>query len=52
MELLRRVTSFNPPIEDLNTIYVMYVRSFLEFSDTVWYSSLSEITWKEYKKQH
>ena len=42
MELLRRVASFNPPIEDLKTIYVMYVRSILEFSATVWHSSLSE----------
>ena len=42
MELLRRVASFNPPIDDLKIIYVMYVRSILEFSATVWHSSLTE----------
>ena len=42
MELLRRVANFNPPIDDLKTIYVMYVRSILEFSATVWHSSITE----------
>ena len=36
MELLRKVASFNPPIDDLKTIYVMYVRSILEYCAHVW----------------
>ena len=42
MELLRKVASFNPPIDDLKTIYLMYVRSILEYSATVWHSSITE----------
>ena len=42
MELLRRVASFDPGIEDLKTIYTLYVRSILEHSATVWHSSLTE----------
>ena len=41
MELLRKVSTFNPGIEDLKTIYTMYVRSILEHSATVWHSSLT-----------
>ena len=42
MELLRRVASFSPPIEDLKNIYYLFVRSLLEQSATVWHSSLTE----------
>ena len=42
MELLRKVSSFSPGIEDLKTIYIMYVRSILEHSATLWHSSLSK----------
>ena len=42
MRLLRRVACFNPPIEDLKIIYVMYIWNILEFFSTVWHSSLSE----------
>ena len=42
MELLRRVASFNPPIEDLKIIYVLFIRSVLEQSAPVWHSSLSK----------
>ena len=42
MELLRRVASFNPPEEDLKEIYILFIRSILEQSATVWHSSLSE----------
>ena len=41
MELLRKVSTFNPGMEDLKTIYIMYVRSILEHSATVWHSSLT-----------
>ena len=41
MELLRKVSTFNPGIEDMKTIYIMYVRSILEHSATVWHSSLT-----------
>ena len=42
MELLRRVSSFNPPLEDLKVIYFLFVRSILEQSATVWHSSLTQ----------
>ena len=42
MELLRRVAGFNPPEEDLKDIYILFIRSILEQSATVWHSSISE----------
>ena len=42
MELLRRVSCFNPPLEDLKVIYFLFVRSVLEQSATVWHSSLTQ----------
>ena len=42
MELLRRVASFGASIEDMKTIYFLFVRSHLEHSATVWHSSLTE----------
>ena len=41
MELLRRVASFGASVEDLKTIYILFVRSHLEQSATVWHSSLT-----------
>ena len=41
MEILRRAKSFNASFEDLKLIYIMFVRSILEFSCTVWNSSLT-----------
>ena len=31
-----------PPIEDMKTIYVLYIRSILEQSAVIWHSSLTE----------
>ena len=42
MELLRRVASFGAKVEDLKTIYILFVRSQLEQSAVVWSSSLTE----------
>jgi hypothetical protein len=42
MALLRKVASFGTPIDDLKTIYILFIRSILEQSATVWHSSLSE----------
>ena len=42
MELVRRVASFGTPVEDLKTIYILFVRSILEQSATVWHSSLTQ----------
>ena len=42
MELLRRVASFGTPVEDLKTVYILFIRSILEQSATVWHSSLTE----------
>ena len=42
LELLRRIATFKPPLEDLKTIYFLFIRSLLEQSATVWHSSLTE----------
>ena len=42
MELLSRVASFGTPAVDLKTIYILFIRSILEQSATVWHSSLTE----------
>ena len=42
MELLRRVASFCTNAGDLKNIYMLFVRSQLEHSATVWHSSLTQ----------
>ena len=42
MELLRRLVPFNPPIEDMKTVYIAYIRSILEQSSNIWHSDLNE----------
>ena len=42
MELLRRVSGFGVPEEDLKNIYFLFIRSLLEQSATVWHSSLTK----------
>ena len=42
MEILRRVSSFGAPVEDLKDIYILFVRSLLEQSAVVWHSSLTK----------
>ena len=42
MEILRKLSSFNPPLEDMKTIYILYIRSILEQSSVIWHSSLTE----------
>ena len=42
MQLLRKVAAFNTPIEDLKTIYILFIRSLLEQSAVVWPSSITE----------
>ena len=50
MALLRKVASFGAPLEDLKTIYVLFIRSILEQSATVWHSSLSEENIKDLER--
>ena len=42
MKLVRKVASFGASQEDLKNVYVLFVRSLLEQSATVWHSSLTE----------
>ena len=42
MCLLRAVSNFNPPKNDLKIIYIQYVRSLLEQSCVLWHGSLTE----------
>ena len=42
MEILRRVSSFGAPIQDMKEIYILFIRSLLEQSATVWHSSLTQ----------
>ena len=41
MELLRKVASFGTSREELRNIYILFIRSLLEQSATVWHSSLT-----------
>ena len=42
MQLLHKVASFGTPMEELKIIYILFIRSILEQSATVWHSSLTE----------
>ena len=42
MELVRKLSSFGASEEDLKHVYILFVRSLLEHSATVWHSSLTE----------
>ena len=42
LELIRRLYTFNVPIPDLVTIYILYVRSLLEFNCCVWHFNLTQ----------
>ena len=42
MILLRKLSEFGAPIEQLKTIYTLYIRSVLEQSAVVWHSSLTQ----------
>ena len=41
MELLRKVASFGTSIGELKDVYILFIRSLLEQSATVWHSSLT-----------
>ena len=41
MRMLHKLVEFNVPLEDLITIYILYIRSVLEQSCQVWHSSLT-----------
>ena len=40
MRMLHKLVEFDVPVEDLLTIYILYIRSVLEQSCQVWHSSL------------
>ena len=42
MVILHRLRKFSLPVEDLVTIYILYIRSVLEQSAVVWNSSISK----------
>ena len=42
MELLRKMSSFGAPVQDLKKIYLTYIRSHCEQSSNVWHSGLTE----------
>ena len=42
MQLLRKVSSFGTPTEDLVNVYILFIRSLLEQSAVVWHSSLTQ----------
>ena len=42
MEIMRKLVPFHPPTEDMKTIYILYIRSILEQSCTIWHSSLTQ----------
>ena len=42
MQLLRKVAGFGASVDDLKIIYILFIRSLLEQSATVWHSRLTE----------
>ena len=42
MDILRKLSSFNPPYSDMVTVYTLCIRSILEQSCSVWHSTLTE----------
>ena len=42
MLILHNLASFALPVEEMVNIYVLYVRSVLEYSSVVWHSSLTQ----------
>ena len=40
--LLRKLSEFVSPVEDLKTIYISYIRSVLEQNSVVWHFSMTE----------
>ena len=42
MQLLRKISNFGASYGDLKNIYILYIRSLLEQSCTVWHSGLSD----------
>ena len=50
MALLRKVSKFGAGIEDLKTIYILFIRSLLEQSATVWHSSLTNDNTKDLER--
>ena len=42
LELLRKISFFGANLDDMKNIYILYIRSLLEQSCTVWHSGLTE----------
>ena len=42
MEILRKLSAFQPPQNDMKQIYITFIRSLLEQSSNVWHSSLTQ----------
>ena len=42
MQLLRKLSTFGASVQDLKHIYILFVRSTLEFSSSVWHTSLTQ----------
>ena len=42
MQLLHKMSSFGSPLNDMKDVYVLFVRSLLEGSSSVWHSSLTQ----------
>ena len=50
MEILRRISNFGASWNDLKTIYILYVRSLLEQSCTLWNNGLTEENVKDLER--
>ena len=42
MQLLKKVASFSPPMDDLRHVYITFLRTFLEQNCVLWHSSLTK----------
>ena len=52
MQLIKKIICFNPPKEDLITIYISFIRSLLEQSCVVWNSMLTEQNINDLERVH
>ena len=50
MIILHKLYEFNLPIEEMVNIYILFIRSILEYSCVIWHSSLTEEESKNFER--
>ena len=50
MIILQKLYDFDLPIEEMINIYILFIRSLVEYSCVVWHSSITEAGWDIYRE--